>query len=64
MTPKITFTDEQMQELRQLLQKELDNTLVELHRTDAWEFKQRVQHRIDLLKGILAATETHTKATA
>ena len=57
MTSKIELTHEEVDGLRQVLKHVLEVRTVELHRTDAFAFKELVKTNIDLIEQVLAKLE-------
>ena len=54
MIHKLELTDEEVDGLRELLKSTLDTRNVELHRTEAFAYKELVKARIELGEQILA----------
>jgi hypothetical protein len=57
MIHKLELTDEEVDGLRELLKRVLDMRNVELHRTEAFAYKDLVKTRIELNEHILAKLE-------
>ena len=54
MNHRLELTDEEVDGLYQMLKRILDTENVELHRTDAFAYKDVVKTRIELTEHILA----------
>jgi hypothetical protein len=50
----IEFTTEESEVLRELLQHKLHEADVEVFRTDAYDYKQMLKHRREVLEHVLA----------
>ena len=57
MSSKVELTNEEIDGLRQVLKHVLDVRTVELHRTDAFAFKELVKTNIGLIQQVLAKLE-------
>ncbi|MDB6021989.1 MAG: hypothetical protein JWQ04_1846 [Pedosphaera sp.] len=51
---KVEFTDEEREILNQILLSALTTLEVELHRTDDLRYKERLEHRSDVLQRLMA----------
>ena len=49
----LTLTEEERTQLLTLLEQKLRDKQVEVHRTDALDYKHFVQHQEDLLRGLV-----------
>jgi hypothetical protein len=50
----LTLTAEEKEKLLAFLEREVRDKQVEVHRTDAIDYKEYVQHEADLLQGLIA----------
>lgn len=61
MNAKITLSYEELIEMEQLLERELDSTRSELHRTKNKDFKEHIRHHMETIEHMLkVAREART----
>lgn len=58
MPATIELFDDELRELRVLLERELTSGRIELHRTDAFAYKQYVRERLDRIESLLRKVES------
>lgn len=59
----IEFTGEELEVLREVIRHKIDETDVEMFRTDAHDFKQMLKHRLELLRQMLSKISSVPVAT-
>ncbi len=56
MNAKITLTYEELIEMEQLLEREMDSTHTEMHRTKNKDFKDHIRHHLETIEHMLKVT--------